>query len=63
MDEAAILIADGRGESVSTTLAVGGRDGIEVSMQFVHVWTAREGQVVRFRGYPTLDQALEAVSV
>jgi ketosteroid isomerase-like protein len=40
-----------------------GRDGIEVSMQFVHVWTAREGQVVRFRGYPTLDQALEAVSV
>lgn len=39
-----------------------GRDGIEVSMQFVHVWTAREGQVVRFRGYPTLDQALEAVS-
>jgi ketosteroid isomerase-like protein len=40
-----------------------GREGIEVSMQFVHVWTAREGQVVRFRGYPTLEQALEAVSL
>jgi ketosteroid isomerase-like protein len=40
-----------------------GREGIEVSMQFVHVWTAREGEVVRFRGYPTLEQALEAVSL
>lgn len=39
-----------------------GRDGIEVSMQFIHVWTTRDGQVVRFRGYPTLAEALEAVS-
>ena len=38
-----------------------GRDGIEVSMRFVHVWTVRDGQIVRFRGYPTLDEALEAV--
>jgi ketosteroid isomerase-like protein len=40
-----------------------GRDGIEVSMEFVHVWTVREDQVVRFRGYPTFDEAIEAVSV
>ena len=28
-----------------------GRDGIEVSMRFVHVWTVRQGQIVRFRGF------------
>jgi ketosteroid isomerase-like protein len=39
-----------------------GRDEIEVSMQFIHVWTTRNGQIVRFRGYPTLAEALEAVS-
>ena len=39
-----------------------GPDGIEVSMQFIHVWTTRNGQIVRFRGYPTLTEALEAVS-
>ena len=40
-----------------------GRDGIEVSMQFVHVWTVREGQIVRFRGSGTFDEALEAVAL
>ncbi|MGH3994928.1 MAG: hypothetical protein ACRDSN_21000, partial [Pseudonocardiaceae bacterium] len=40
-----------------------GRDGIEVSMRFVHVWTAQNGQIVRFRGYPTIDEALEAVGL
>jgi ketosteroid isomerase-like protein len=39
-----------------------GRDGIEVSMRFIHVWTVRNDQVVRFRGFPTLEEALEAVS-
>jgi uncharacterized protein len=38
-----------------------GREGIEVSMRFVHVWTVREGQIVRFRGFRTFDEALEAV--
>jgi hypothetical protein len=38
-----------------------GRDGIEVSMRFVHVWTVREGQIVRFRGFGTFGEALEAV--
>jgi uncharacterized protein len=40
-----------------------GRDGIEVSMRFVHVWTVREGQIVRFRGFGTFDEALEAVEL
>jgi hypothetical protein len=38
-----------------------GRDGIEVSMHFVHVWTIRGGQIVRIRGFQTFDEALEAV--
>ena len=40
-----------------------GRDGIEVSMSFVHVWTVLEGQIVRFRGFKTFDEALEAVTL
>jgi uncharacterized protein len=40
-----------------------GRDGIEVAMSFVHVWTVRDGQIVRFRGFPSFDEALEAVSL
>jgi ketosteroid isomerase-like protein len=38
-----------------------GRDGIEVSMQLVHVWTLRDGQIVRFRGFRSFDDALDAV--
>jgi ketosteroid isomerase-like protein len=38
-----------------------GRDGIEVSMCFVHVWTVRDGRIVRFRGFQSFDEALEAV--
>jgi uncharacterized protein len=38
-----------------------GREGIEASMSFVHVWTVRDGQIVRFRGFQTFDEALEAV--
>lgn len=38
-----------------------GREGIEVSMRFVHVWTVQNGQIVRFRGYQTIDEALAAV--
>jgi ketosteroid isomerase-like protein len=38
-----------------------GRDGIEVTMHFVHVWTIRDGQIVRFRGFPSFEEALEAV--
>jgi ketosteroid isomerase-like protein len=38
-----------------------GRDGIEVSMQFVHVWTVRDRQIVRFRGFRSFEEAVEAV--
>jgi ketosteroid isomerase-like protein len=38
-----------------------GRDGIEVSMRLVHVWTAKDGEIRRFRGYSTFEEALEAV--
>jgi ketosteroid isomerase-like protein len=38
-----------------------GRDGIEVSMSFIHVWTVRDGQIVRFRGFASFDEAVAAV--
>jgi ketosteroid isomerase-like protein len=38
-----------------------GRDGIEVSMRFIHVWTVRDGQIVRFRGFASFDEAVAAV--
>jgi uncharacterized protein len=38
-----------------------GRDGIEASMRLVHVWTVRDGQIVRFRGFHSFEEALEAV--
>jgi ketosteroid isomerase-like protein len=38
-----------------------GRDGIEVSMSFIHVWTVRDGQIVRFRGFGSFEEALEAL--
>jgi ketosteroid isomerase-like protein len=55
-------IAD-RGDDVvaEVSFVAKGRDGIEVSMQFVHVWTVRDGQIVRFRGFRSFEEALEAV--
>ncbi|MGH2713467.1 MAG: nuclear transport factor 2 family protein [Thermoleophilaceae bacterium] len=55
-------IAD-RGSEVVADVAflARGRDGIEVSMSFVHVWTVRDGQFVRFRGFGSFEEALEAV--
>jgi ketosteroid isomerase-like protein len=38
-----------------------GRDGIEVSMRFVHVWTVRDGQIVRFRSFHSFEEALADV--
>jgi cyclopropane-fatty-acyl-phospholipid synthase len=40
-----------------------GRDGIEVSMRFVQGLAVREGQIVRFRGFGTFDEAFEAVAL
>jgi ketosteroid isomerase-like protein len=39
-----------------------GRDGIEVSIRFGHVWTGRDGVMTRFRAYETFDEALADVS-
>jgi len=38
-----------------------GRDGIEVSMRFGHVWTERDGEIVGFRAYPSFDEAVADV--
>jgi ketosteroid isomerase-like protein len=35
---------------------------IEVSMRFIHVWTVRDGQIVRFRGFSSFEEALGVVS-
>ena len=30
-------------------------------MRFIHVWTVRDGQIVRFRGFASFDEAVAAV--
>ncbi len=40
-----------------------GRDGIEVTMNLAHVWTARDGKVISFRAYATFDEALAAAGL
>jgi ketosteroid isomerase-like protein len=36
--------------------------GITIDMEFAHVWTVREGKVVRLDRYATVAEALEAVA-
>jgi uncharacterized protein len=40
-----------------------GRDGIEVRLPFAHLWTLREGQVVRMDAFSDQQRALEAVGL
>jgi ketosteroid isomerase-like protein len=40
-----------------------GRDGIEVRLPFAHLWTLRDGLVVRMDAYSGHEQALEAVGL
>jgi ketosteroid isomerase-like protein len=35
--------------------------GIELQDQFAQIWTFREGKVVRYRGFPTKEEALAAI--
>ena len=49
--------------SRTSKFAARGRDGIEVSMRLVHVWTVRDGQIDRFRRFGTFDEALEEVAL
>ena len=39
------------------------REGIEVRLRVGHVWTARNGRVVRFCAYPSFGEALAAVGM
>src|SRR3954469_18791647 len=40
-----------------------GRDGIEVRLPFAHLWTLRNGQVVRMDAFSDQQKALEAVGL
>ena len=40
-----------------------GRDGIEITRPFAHVWTLEEGRVVRLDAYADQRAALEAVGL
>ena len=40
-----------------------GRDGIEVRLPFAHLWTLRDGQVVRLDAFSDQDRALEAAGL
>ena len=37
---------------------VASHSGIELQDRFAQVWTFRDGKVVRYRGFPTKDEAL-----
>ena len=41
----------------------GKRSGVEVEMRVFQVWTLSEGKVVRWQGFPSREQALEAVGL
>jgi len=40
-----------------------GRDGIEVRLPFAHLWTVRDGLVVRMDAFSGHEEALEAVGL
>jgi uncharacterized protein len=40
-----------------------GRDGIEVTLPFAHLWTLRNGQVVRMDAFSNQQKALEAAGL
>jgi uncharacterized protein len=43
------------------TSARGQGSGIEIENRIAHVWSFRDGKVIRFRVYPSKAQALEAI--
>jgi ketosteroid isomerase-like protein len=45
------------------TAGHGRSSGIRIENRIVHVWTIRDGKAVRFRVYPTKEQALAAVGL
>jgi uncharacterized protein len=49
--------------TVERNRATGKRSGVAVDMQTVSLWTLRNGKVVRWQGYATEEEALEAAGV
>jgi uncharacterized protein len=49
--------------TVERNRATGKRSGVGVDMQTVSLWTLRDGKVVRWQGYATEEEALEAAGV
>ena len=58
------FVAAGDDVVVSVRLvAVGRESGVETTAQTAHVWTLREGKVVRQTTFQTMDEALEAAGI
>jgi ketosteroid isomerase-like protein len=49
--------------TVERNRATGKRSGVGVDMQTVSLWTLRDGKVVRWQGYATEEEALQAAGV
>ena len=49
--------------TIERNRATGKRSGVAVDMPTASVWTLRDGKVVRWEGYGTPDEALEAVGL
>jgi ketosteroid isomerase-like protein len=49
--------------AVAHTSAHGRGSGIEISQDLTHVWTLREGKLIRLNTYSTKAEALEAVGL
>jgi ketosteroid isomerase-like protein len=49
--------------TIERNRATGKRSQVPVDMQTVHLWTLRDGKVVRWQGYASPEEALEAVGL
>jgi ketosteroid isomerase-like protein len=49
--------------TIERNRATGKRSSVGVDMQTVHLWTLRDGKVVRWQGYERPEEALEAAGL
>lgn len=49
--------------TVSHWSGTGKASGVRVDTRFVHVWTFRDGKIVRYRDFPDRDAALRAAGL
>jgi ketosteroid isomerase-like protein len=57
---------DGGGDQVVTSVhqvGSGRGSGVAVEQRFGQVWTVRSGRIVRFRAFPSFEEALEALGL